>query len=207
MSRCLLWNVNRIREFDPRLTINHAHLSESKVQCDISGPSRFPPRKQIITRNNYQKNIELAYYHLQFHSFLHLFFWLTKHFTNAIVTMETTLVASNPASEGQRVLQAATYRSNICTIQRERLWKKNNEFRSVWKRENVWTSEACRPGKGEELLSQTIATVPRATTRGRCLTIGQRVDDGGVESVSSSQSIKETFRRKSVRMNDPAIRT
>lgn len=37
--------------------------------------------------------------------------WFTEHFSDAIVTMETTFPASDSATKRQRLLQAAPYRS------------------------------------------------------------------------------------------------
>lgn len=87
--------------------------------------------------------------------------------------METALAASYPASKGQRVLQAAPYRSDAELHVRRTPW-----FKISVKEESGWR-----------------------------LTVGQRVDDGGVEGVSGSQSVEQTLRRKRVGMNQDPIRT
>lgn len=46
-------------------------------------------------------------------SFLTLWLLISEDFADAVITMETALPASNPAAEGQSILQTSSYRPQI----------------------------------------------------------------------------------------------
>lgn len=124
--------------------------------------------KQIIT----MLLLQLLSYSLMLNKPVFPLWSFSEIFADAFITVETTLPASNSAAKGQGLLQTSTYR----------LFKEVGE--SFWK---INLRRIQQP--------TGLSSVYRVN---ECLTIGQCVDDSSIESVSSSKSINQRFRRKSI---------